>query len=108
MAWYDSGKKVVCIKRGAWNKINPRETDPVYGDVLTIRTSQMSESKGKRYLRFFEIRNPLCRVDSHGASVEAAYAVDQFCPVQPTKRSTETGMQTLKAIAAGEPVREDA
>lgn len=90
MAWH-IGQKVVCIKRGKWAHGYGTEIDPVFGQVLTIRTRHV-DPNGFLVLRFEEIHNEPGRYFS--GVMEVAYAAFRFRRVasKPTDISIFTSM----------------
>jgi hypothetical protein len=91
-SWCRKGAKVVCIKRDAWKPVNgaPKpcgETDPTYGQALTIREVEVSGAYV--ILRFAEIVNPPLRF-AGGHRRECGYLVGNFRPVVSQKDDLAT------------------
>lgn len=93
MSWAKVGMKVVCIKLGAWTYLQPDESAPSYGDVLTIRTVEFLPEGV--HLSFEEVRNREYEyLDGFG---ECVFEAEQFRPLVTKTQSEDVAM--FKRIA---------
>lgn len=92
---FEVGQKVVCVKRVSWMlHANPRVLCPNVGQVLTIRSMQMTHC-GRLGLRFEEIVNP--PRDYAEGFQECCFLKDGFRPV------TRTSIAIFQAMLAPQP-----
>lgn len=106
MGWMEPGMKVRCIDA---EFVVGVESPLIHGAEYILKAvgrGRRDSVPGSRYYGTQEavwlvgVQNPYA---SNGR-----FAAARFRPVQPTKRTTETGMTTLRGILNGQPIREDA